>query len=134
MTAVAAESLKTMLARAFSWPCVSGCSAPVPGWGSAGHQPDWHIGLGPLQSRKADAQKAHATLPAGINLPATACRAEGKTLETARQPSDGDEQMHPNDPIRFAPITARQQEDPGFLITEQLLTAEKAGRCPATTR
>jgi len=59
-------------------------------------------------------------------LPAQARQAERITLQTSCQHSDGDHQKQPIDALRFAQIAAFQLKDPGFLIAEQLLTAEAA--------
>ena len=121
VTAAAAQSLKTTLLSAFSWPCGSGCSAPGPGCRFAHAH---------LQNGKTNAQKAHAAFPVGIHLPPEAIQAECVTLETAHQHSDGDHQQQPIDPLRIPQATARQLEDPGFLISEQLFTAEPLGIAP----
>ena len=65
-----------------------------------------------------------------IDLPAQARQADGITLETARQHSDGDQQQQPIDPFRFPQTAALQLEDTGLLIPEQLLTAEALGLAP----
>lgn len=60
----------------------------------------------------------------GNHLPAQARQAEGVALETARQDGDGDHEQQPIDPLRFSQTAVCQVEHTGFLIAEQLLTAE----------
>ena len=60
----------------------------------------------------------------GIDPPPLTGKADGITLETAEQHSDGDRQQQTIDPLRASQATALQLEDPGLLIAEQLLTAE----------
>jgi hypothetical protein len=89
-----------------------------------GHQLGCGIGGGHLQGSEANAQKAHPSPPVGIHLPAQPRQAEGIALQAAGEHGDGDHQQQPIDPQRAAEAAVCQLEDPGFLIAEQVLTAE----------
>jgi hypothetical protein len=73
---------------------------------------------------QTDAGKAQPAFPVEIHTPPLTGKADGITLQTAEQHSDGDHQQQTINPLRTAQATALQLEDPGFLIAEQLLTAE----------
>ena len=92
--------------------------------GSAGGD---HALLEPVQ---ADAGKAQAAFPVGIDAAPFTAQADGITLQIADQHSDRDDQQQPINSLGAAQPTALQLEDPRFLVAEELLAAESLAVSP----